>query len=75
MPKQATAIRLELDQRRAQAVHAALSETLHAQLVTGDRLEAVREVLEHLDRRVPGWLEQSPVSGEAGYLVAVGRPS
>ena len=63
-------IRLELDQRHAQAVHAALSETLHAELLAGDCREAVREVLALLDRRVPGWLESAAVGGEAGYLVA-----
>src|SRR4051794_4367330 len=63
-------VRLELDQRRAQALHAALSETLHADLLAGDRLAAAREVLADLDRRVPGWLEVAAVGGEAGYLVA-----
>jgi len=63
-------VRLELDQRRAQALHAALSETLHAELLAGDRRDAVREVLEQLDRRVPGWLQNAPVGGEAGYLIA-----
>src|SRR4051794_2645844 len=63
-------VRLELDQRRAQALHAALSETLHADLLAGDRLAAAREVLADLDRRVPGWLEGAAVGGEAGYLAA-----
>ena len=51
-------------------VHAALSETLHAGLIAGDRREAAREVLARLDRRVPGWLDSAAVGGEAGYLVA-----
>jgi hypothetical protein len=63
-------IRLELDQRRAQALHAALTETLHAKLIEGDRREAAREVLEQLDRRVPGWLDTAALNGEAGYLAA-----
>jgi hypothetical protein len=63
-------IRLALDQRSAQAVHAALMEALHAKLLEGERREAAREVLERLDRRVPGWLDTAPVGGEAGYLIA-----
>jgi len=63
-------VRLELDQRRAQALHAALSETLNADLIAGDRREAAREVLADLDRRVPGWLETAAIGGEAGYLLA-----
>jgi hypothetical protein len=63
-------IRLALDQRSAQAVHAALTETLHGNLLEGDRRDAAREVLEQLDRSVPDWLDTAPVGGEAGYLIA-----
>lgn len=48
-------IRLELDEHRARAVHAAIREALNAQLLTGDHAADAREVLEQLDRRVPGW--------------------
>ena len=63
-------IRLALDQRSAQAVHAALMEALHAKLLEGERREAAREVLERLDRRVPAWLDPAPVERDAGYLIA-----
>jgi hypothetical protein len=63
-------VRLELDQRRARALHAAVSEALGAELLAGDRRDAARELLEQLDRRVPGWLEAAPIGGQAGYLLA-----
>ena len=66
----ATRVRLELDQRRAGALHAAVSEALSAQLLAGDRRDAARELLEDLDAKVPGWLSAAPIGGEAGYLIA-----
>jgi hypothetical protein len=63
-------VRLELDPRRAGALHAALSEALGARLLAGDRQEAARELLDQLDAKVPGWLTAAPVGGEAGYLIA-----
>jgi hypothetical protein len=65
-----TRVRLELDQRRASALHAAVSEALSADLLAGDRRDAARELLEQLDQRVPGWLDAAPVGGQAGYLLA-----
>jgi hypothetical protein len=66
----ATRVRLDLDQRRAGALHAALTEALNAQLVAGDRRDAARELLAQLDAKVPGWLTAAPIGGEAGYLIA-----
>lgn len=63
-------IRLDLDERRARAVHAAIREALNAQLLAGDHRDAARDVLEQLDNRVPGWIEAGPIGGEAGYLAA-----
>ncbi len=63
-------VRLELDRRRADALHAAVSEALSAQLLAGDRRDAARELLDDLDAKVPGWLTAAPVGGEAGYLMA-----
>jgi hypothetical protein len=63
-------VRLELDQRRAAALHAAVSEALSAQLLAGDRRDAARELLEDLDAKVPGWLSAASIGGEAGYLIA-----
>jgi hypothetical protein len=66
----AARIRLELDQRKAGALHAAVSEALGAQLLAGGHLEAARELLDQLDAKVPGWLTAAPIGGEAGYLIA-----
>jgi hypothetical protein len=66
----ASRVRLELDRRRADALHAAVSEALSAQLLAGDRRDAARELLDDLDAKVPGWLTAAPVGGEAGYLMA-----
>lgn len=66
----AARVRLELDQRRAGALHAAVSEALSAQLLAGDRRDAARELLEDLDAKVPGWLSAASIGGEAGYLIA-----
>jgi hypothetical protein len=63
-------VRLELDQRRAGALHAALSEALSGRLLAGDRHEAALELLDELDAGVPGWMAAAPVGGEAGYLIA-----
>jgi hypothetical protein len=63
-------VRLELDERKARALHAALSETIARELLTGDRLAATREILDGLADKVPGWLDVAPVGGEAGYLIA-----
>ena len=63
-------IRLDLDERGARAVHAAIREALNAQLLAGDHRDAARDVLEQLDNRVPGWVEAGPIGGEAGYLAA-----
>lgn len=63
-------VRLELDQRRAVALHAALSEALLAELLVGDRHGAASEVLADLTRRAPGWLESAAQAGEAADLVA-----
>jgi len=63
-------VRLELDQRRTGALHAALSEALSRRLLAGDRHEAALELLDELDAKVPGWLTAAPVGGEAGYLIA-----
>jgi predicted nucleic acid-binding protein len=40
---------LDLDQRRAQAAYAASSEAIGADLLTGDRRDAARELLAQLD--------------------------
>lgn len=63
-------VRLELDERRARGVHAAIREALNSDLLAGEHLTAAREVLEQLNSRVPGWLQAGPIGGEAGYLVA-----
>lgn len=63
-------IRLDLDEWHARGLHAAIREALNAQLLTGELAAAARDVLEQLDRRVPGWLQAGPIGGEAGYLVA-----
>jgi hypothetical protein len=63
-------VRLELDQRGASALHAALAETLGGGLLSGDRRDAARELLEQLEGKVPDWLSCAPVGGEAGYLIA-----
>jgi hypothetical protein len=63
-------IRLELDERRARGVHAAIREAINRDLLAGEHLVGAREVLELLDSRVPGWLQAGPIGGEAGYLVA-----
>ena len=63
-------VRLEFDQRAVQALHAAVSEALNADLLAGDRRDAACAVLARLDRVVPGWLQAAAPAGEAGYLLA-----
>jgi hypothetical protein len=70
MSRTTARVRLELDERRARALHAALSEVLGAQLLAGDRRNAARELLDELDAKVPDWLSAAPIGGEAGYLIA-----
>jgi hypothetical protein len=68
--RRAPSIRLQLSDGEARALHSALLEALAAELVPVARVAAARAVLDRLGSRVPGWLERSPVRGEAGYTIA-----
>ncbi|HWK28937.1 MAG TPA: hypothetical protein VNS09_20415 [Solirubrobacter sp.] len=63
-------VRLQLSEDEARALHSAVGEAIAAGLLPTQRQDAARTVLDRLGRRVPDWLDRSPVSGEAGYLVA-----
>src|SRR5688572_12286833 len=62
--------RLQLTERETRAVHSALVEALAANLLPKPEVAAARDVLERLAAHMPGWLERTPIGGEAGYIAA-----
>lgn len=62
--------RLQLSEAEAQAVHSALVEALTARLLPDAQIAAAHDVLERLTTRVPGWLDRTPIRGEAGFIAA-----
>jgi hypothetical protein len=79
-------IRIELDEPGVRALHAALTAALARGLVDDAQAAAARDVLEQLDRRVPGWLAsgaaEDPYLGAADAVLdalaaveAEGRPA
>jgi hypothetical protein len=63
-------VRLQLSENEARALHSAVEEAIAAGLLPTQRQDAARTVLGRLGKRVPDWLDHSPVGGEAGYLTA-----
>ena len=66
----ARSVRLQLSEDEARALHSAVEEAIAANLLPSQQRDAARTVLDRLGMRVPDWLDRTPVSGEAGYLMA-----
>jgi hypothetical protein len=65
------AIRVQLNEDEARALHSAVEEAIAANLLPAPHRNAARTVLDRIGKKVPTWLDRSGLGGETGYWVAV----
>jgi hypothetical protein len=64
------AVRLQLTESEARALHNAVLEAIAVNLLPVAHVETAQQVLGRLGAHVPSWLDRSAVQGDAGYMIA-----